>query len=648
MMPPIDSTGESATEPDGDDERSTGGAEGSGSSASSGGEEGSSSSGGDSSDGSSSSGAAAAPRTSSARLLTPREILSTAIKDGLWDRVAELITCPENRDLALCSVANADGELPLHEVMMRPQGVSLQQADSIQQLVGHFPAAAAQAIGPNGFTAFHLFGQLSFGDAIALADSILTALVKANPGGLLQLDLHGGTPLLWAVHEDNPEASTLAARALLHACPAAAAVAALQGNVPLHHCVGLHVGAAKWQELAKEVLEAAPQATRSELGLGFTPLHMACMNGNIRSMGGMWSSSPASDVNTALWLLVKDPRAAVRRVSVHPCMPASTCSERRTAAHSLFSSLGWQGRDIEESQQEGPKGTDAPFSAREHGALTWLLGESAGHTHHCEASELGKLMACTFAIHAAVGHVVLPEDWDTELDPIKGFVKYPEDAPAQEGMTPGLVYVPVGDAMLKRPPQVEGHWDLEDEVDVTNFHSLLREKFSAHCGYTIRQEMRKAEQDAMVDGSRELVLAYITSRYEAFHTLLSFLLCINRVRKDQQAAAPRTTTRKMKRRTELSLLGNLDDATLEAVLRCVKRYLFPDFEALTLALLRLFFAPCTGFGGIPIPDRAGGDWWPTVEDADADSALALSSSGDDEGDEGGGSSSEDEDEDDSE
>ena len=610
-MPPIDFTGESATEPDGDDERSTGVAEGSGSSASSGDEEGSSSSGGDSSDGSSSSGAAAAPRTSSARLLTPREILSTAIKDGLWDRVAELITCPENRDLALCSVANADGELPLHEVMMRPQGVSLQQADSIQQLVGHFPAAAAQAIGPNGFTAFHLFGQLSFGDAIALADSILTALVKANPGGLLQLDLHGGTPLLWAVHEDNPEASTLAARALLHACPAAAAVAALQGNVPLHHCVGLHVGAAEWQELAKEVLEAAPQATRSELGLGFTPLHMACMNGNIRSMGGMWSSSPASDVNTALWLLVKDPRAAVRRVSVHPCMPASTCSERRTAAHSLFSSLGWQGRDIEESQQEGPKGTDAPFSAREHGALTWLLGESAGHTHHCEASELGKLMACTFAIHAAVGHVVLPEDWDTELDPIKGYVKYPEDASAQGGMTPGLVYVPVGDAVIKRPNL--GGRDLDVEGDVTDYHSLLREKFSAHRGYTIRPKMTKAEEDAMVDGSMELVVAYKTGRYEAFHTLVSFMLCIKLVRKDQQAAAPRTT-RRMNRRTELSLLGNLDDATLEAVLKSVKRYLFPDFEALTLALLRLFFAPCTGFGGIAIPYRAGGDWWPTTED----------------------------------
>jgi hypothetical protein len=517
----------------------------------------------------------------------------------------------------LCSIANADGELPLHEVMMRPQGVSLQQADTIQQLVGHFPAAAAQAIGPNGFTAFHLFGQLSFGDAIALADSILAALVRANPGGFLQFDLHGATPLLWAVHEENPEASTLAARALLRACPAAAAVAALQGNVPLHHCVGIHVSAAEWQELAKEVLEAAPQATRSEFGLGFTPLHMACMNGNIRSMGGMWSSSPASDVNTALWLLVKDPRAAVRRVSVHPCMPASTSSERRTTAHSLFSSLGWQGRDIEESQQEGPKGTEAPFSAREHGALTWLLSESAGHTRHCEASELGKLMACTFAIHAAVGHVVLPEDWGTELDPIKGYVKFPEDAPAQGGMTPGLVCVPVGDAVTKRPKL--GGWDPDVEGDVkTNggiwtfsYHSLLREKFSAHYGYTIRPKMTKAEEDAMVDGSKELVVAYKTGRYEAFHALVSFMLCIKLARKDQQVAAPRTT-RRMKRRTELSLLGDLDDVTLEAVLKSVKRYLFPDFEALTLGLLRLFFAPCTGFGGIAIPYRAGGDWWPTT------------------------------------
>jgi hypothetical protein len=224
----------------------------------------------------------------------PRRQLGEHIKEKNWDKATELAF---SRDWPqLCAKLDSDQYLPLHAALAHsysghPADDPATEAEAafIVKLIEKHPPAVLQAVPPDGFTALHLLTLMQFAeteDGDKLTQTVLQALLHAAPDGLLASDRNGSTPLLWSLHHQNWSKSLWTSRAMLRACPAAAAVPNNAGEVPLHHAVGLHVWTEKWCSYARELHDAAPQAVCVEAGRGYTPLHYACMNQCIKLLPG--------------------------------------------------------------------------------------------------------------------------------------------------------------------------------------------------------------------------------------------------------------------------------------------------------------------------------------------------------------------------
>lgn len=210
------------------------------------------------------------------------------------------------------------GFLPLHHACALSA-----PAELLLCLMDAHPAAARDAANAMGLLPLHLYCE----NGLACPDGThdgraLARMLELHPEAPGQRDsVYGQTPLLVAVGPAGCPEHVV--HALLRSCPRAAGVAAANGMTPLHNAVGLHVATYAQLGVARALLAAAPHCLRARTAGGWTPLHFAACNGYCEELPDgrlLWDSTAAS-VESLLWLLAKDPLAALAPAAPDPHAP---------------------------------------------------------------------------------------------------------------------------------------------------------------------------------------------------------------------------------------------------------------------------------------------------------------------------------------